>query len=152
MFDRDEKNVSLGGEASASFKVVNLGTLDTEYEVTLNKNTEAEQFSTVEDKASNTFSVTVGPKESKQFTLNIRGREEISDATDPDSREITVTADAVNARTQGSDTLEIELVDPGQTGSQRQEDEQEQDRNVPGITAVEILLLLMLSTAMYTRI
>nr|EGQ39842.1 MAG: hypothetical protein J07AB56_05700 [Candidatus Nanosalinarum sp. J07AB56] len=150
VFDRNEKNVSLGGEASTSFRVVNLGTLDTEYEVTLNKDTEAEQFSTVEDKASNTFSVTVPPKQSKQFTLNIRGRSEIPDSADTPGDDITVTADAVNARTQGSDTLEINVVEDGQAGSQRQE-EQEQDRNIPGITAVEVLLLLMLSTAVYTR-
>jgi hypothetical protein len=151
VFDRNEKNVSLGGEASASFRVVNLGRLETEYEVTLNKDTEAEQFSTIEDKASNTFSVSVPPKESRQFTLNIRGRSEIPDSPGTTGDEITVTADAVNARTQGSDTLEIDLVDPGQTGTQRQEDN-EQDRNIPGITAIEILLLLMLSTALYTRI
>jgi hypothetical protein len=151
VFDRNEKNVSLGGEASASFRVINLGRLETEYEVTLNKDTEAERFSTIEDKASNTFSVSVPPKESRQFTLDISGRSEIPDSPGTTGDEITVTADAVNARTQGSDTLEIDLVDPGQTGSQRQEDN-EQDRNIPGITAIEILLLLMLSTALYIRI
>ncbi len=149
VFDRSQKNISLGSDATASFRVINLGALETEYEVTLNKETEAEKFSTIEDEQSPSFNVDVPPKESRNFEVRIRGiRESLEDSEDS----ITVTAEAVNADKEGSDSLEISTVDENQAGSQRQADEEDQDRNVPGITAIEILLLLMLSTALYTRI
>jgi hypothetical protein len=149
VFDRSQKNISLGSDATASFRVINLGDLETEYEVTLNKETEAEKFSTIEDEQSPSFNVDVPPKESRNFEVRIRGiRENLEDSEDS----ITVTAEAVNADKEGSDSLEVSIVDENQAGSQRQADEEDQNRNIPGITAIEILLLLMLSTALYTRI
>jgi hypothetical protein len=151
VFDRSQKNISLGSDATASFRVINLGALETEYEVTLNKETEAEKFSTIEDEQSPSFNVDVPPKESRNFEVRIRG---ISENLEDSEDSITVTAEAVNADKEGSDSLEISIVDENQAGSQRQADpdEEDQDRNIPGITAIEILLLLMLSTALYTRI
>lgn len=136
LFERENVTVPFGSTVSAGFSVVNLGELPTEYRVELGQQTQAERFSRFATKKGTSFTVEVDPKESKEFNLRIRGQRKNMDST------VELTARGTSSSRRGSDELDVEVVDTNASASNITSF-QEQERNIPGITGIEILVLLM---------
>jgi len=141
-FERSELKVPLGETSTAAFSVINLGVLRETYEVTVEEDTRAGVLSDVVGRPK-TFTVQVEPKQSKDLSLEVRANKDFSSS----ERDITVEAEGLNSDSEGSDTLELNVTKSG--NYTRQSDP---DRNIPGITAIQLMALLAAASAVYFRL
>ena len=143
IFDRENITVPFGGTVTAGFSVVNLGDLPTEYRVELGQDTTAERFSRFESETGSTFTVEVPPKESREFGVSIRGQRE-----DMNSQvEVTAEATGLTSNERGSDELDVSVVETN--ASPANVTQYREERNIPGITGVEIAVLIALAASVF---
>nr|EGQ39709.1 MAG: hypothetical protein J07AB56_04370 [Candidatus Nanosalinarum sp. J07AB56] len=143
IFDRENITVPLGGTVTAGFAVVNLGDLPTEYSVELGQDTTAERFSRFESETGSDFTVEVSPKESRDFGVSIRGQRE-----DIDSQvEVAAETTGLTSNERGSDELDVSVVETN--ASPANVTQYREERNIPGITGIEILALMALAASAF---
>jgi hypothetical protein len=143
VFDRGNITVPFGRTVTAGFSVVNLGDLPTEYRVELGQDTTAERLSRFESETGSAFKVEVPPKESKEFGVNIRGQKDNVDS----QVEVTAEGTGLGSNVGGSDELDVSIVETN--ASSANVTQYNEERNIPGITGVEIAVLIAMAASVF---
>ncbi len=151
-FSREELDVPLNEEVDASFRVINVRDQEATYEVSmvdpLIDELSVYQLSSFKEKQGDSFRVTLGGGESREYGVRIRGgTTEIdgdkSEGADKDNLELEV--EGINSDVGGYDTLTVNVTDTNMTGIGNGSEPE----SVPGVGAVQLLALVMMASVMF---
>ena len=151
VFNRDKVNVPFGDSSTVSFHLINVRQEATTFEVELlnpfTDDPSAFQYTQFVEESGDSFETTVPAESSQTYNLRIQGSNKaIGDSSSPSDDELTVRATAINSDMRGEDSTTVEVVQNNATNSSIGRTE---PQSVPGIGAVQIMAIILLSTAVF---
>ncbi len=142
VFEQDTIDVGLSETRKVGFRLINAESQQRQFKVKL-ENTGVSQFVSFTHTNGDSFTATVPPRSSKSYEVEIYGGDKNIDAGD-----LRVQADVVNSRISGEDSVTVDILSSGATGTTGGQEER-QTRNVPGIGLVHLLFLLGSALAVF---
>ncbi|MBC5792586.1 MAG: hypothetical protein H8Z69_00960 [Nanohaloarchaea archaeon] len=141
--------VPSGEKSTASFQVINVRDEPTEFDVSLVENFDgvsAFQFTRFANSDSQSFQTTIPARSSKQFSIEVTGGStDIDGDLEEDMDNVEIEAEGVNTNFYGRDNITVTVSDTGSRDGPRQGEPE----NVPGITAVQLAIITMISSVFF---
>jgi hypothetical protein len=141
VFNRDNVTVEEGTRQEVSFQLINVQNSDTKYDVELRAETPIEPF-TEFGQGGVTFTETLPPQTSRLYSVEVFG----ANASLP-PQNIEVYAEAVSADINGSDEVEVSIVD--RLNASEQGSGNVTGGEVPGMGPIHLIVLMLLAATLY---
>ncbi|MFB6241323.1 MAG: hypothetical protein ABEJ36_00790 [Candidatus Nanosalina sp.] len=143
VFQKEEAKVEEGATESISFKLINVLDHEIELEVTLDAEDELEPY-TQFGQGGKQFNERLDPESSELYSVEVFGANSSIDWTN-----ISVSAEAVSANLNGSDTARADIVTVSNLTSVNRTQVGETAKDVPGIGMIQLLVIAATATAVY---
>jgi hypothetical protein len=143
-FVRDNVTVPLGYEDRVSFRLINVESEASTFDLELSfpagdDGNDLDALTTFEESSSNELTTTVAASSSQTYNLRVRGNRKL------DPTEVELIAESQDGSLEGSDIAEIEInnvTGPSNASAA-------QTRDVPGMTSIQLMWLMMMASALY---